>query len=131
MAHENDTILIQALTDSYSGQLIRYCGLRDVARQLMGRLVLSRGDFSLVTEGLHKKQRLLEDIETERKRVAEQVTQWERRKAHITRCTETDLLESVLQQVTDAIQEFLDDEAQLRKYLEGSIARSADPSPAP
>jgi hypothetical protein len=131
MVYENDTILIQALTDSYRGQLIRYCGLRDVARQLMGRLVLSRGDFSQVTEGLHKKQRLLEDIETERKRVAEQVTQWERRKAHIARCTETDLFESVLLQVTNAIREFLDDEAQLRKYLEGSIARSADTSPAP
>ena len=81
MVNEHDTILIQELTDSYRGQLVRYCGLRDVTRQLMGKLVLTRGNFSQVTETLRKKQRLLEDIETERTRVARQVIEWQQRKA--------------------------------------------------
>ncbi|MBN1575814.1 MAG: hypothetical protein JW913_04635 [Chitinispirillaceae bacterium] len=131
MVNENDTILIQELTDSYRGQLVRYCGLRDATRQLMGRLVLTRGDFSPVKEHLRKKQEMLEAIEQERSRVTDQVTEWQRRKARITRCAETDLFNEVLQEVTDAIQEFLDDEAQLRKYLESVAARFAVRSASP
>ena len=128
MVNEHDTILIQELTDSYRGQLVRYCGLRDVTRQLMGKLVLTRGNFSQVTETLRKKQRLLEDIETERTRVARQVIEWQQRKAQIARSAETDLFNEVLQKVTDAIREFLDDEAQVRKYLESAVVRQAAPS---
>ena len=128
MVNEHDTILIQELTDSYRGQLVRYCGLRDVTRQLMGKLVLTRGNFSQVTETLRKKQRLLEDIETERTRVARQVMEWQQRKAQIARSAETDLFNEVLQKVTDAIREFLDDEAQVRKYLESAVVRQAAPS---
>jgi hypothetical protein len=124
MAGENDTILIQELTDSFRGQLVRYRGLRDLTRQLMGKLVLSRGDFSQVMDGLRKKQQRLEDVETERRRIADQVTQWQRKKAEMNRGAETDLLNEVLRKVTETIQEFLDDEAQLRKYLEGIAARS-------
>jgi len=73
-----------------------------------------------VTESLRKKQQLIEIIGNERDRVTEQVAQWQRRKGQIARCPETELFDEVLQKVTDAIQEFLDDEAQLRKYLESS-----------
>ncbi|MBN1308604.1 MAG: hypothetical protein JXA18_11840 [Chitinispirillaceae bacterium] len=129
MVNENDTILIQELTDSYRSQLVRYCGLRDVTRQLMAKLVLTRGDVSLVKEHLRKKQQLLEAIERERSRVTEQVAEWQRRKESIGRGTETDLFNEVLKEVTDAIRAFLDDEAQLRKYLESVAAQAASPRP--
>jgi len=124
MTHENDTILIRTLIESYRGQLERYCGLRDTARQVMSRLVLSRGDLSQVTEGLMRKKELLEAIETERSRVAREVAWWQERKAQVEPCAETETFEGVLRQISDAIQEFLEDEAQLRRYLEGVVSRS-------
>lgn len=124
MFHDNDTLLMRDLTDSYSGQLERYGALRDITRQLMGKLVLSRGDFSSVTDGLTRKRQLLDAIETERGRIARQVMMWEKRKAAIARCEDSNRLDTVLQRVTDTIKEFLDDETQLRKYLESCIARA-------
>lgn len=124
MTHENDTILIRTLIESYRGQLERYCSLRDTARQVMSRLVLSRGDLSQVTDGLIKKKELLEAIEIERNRVALEVARWQERKAQFEPCAETEAFEGVLRQISDAIQEFLEDEAQLRRYLEGVVSRS-------
>jgi hypothetical protein len=125
MINDNDTILMRDLTDSYCGQLERYGALRDMTRQLMGKLVLSRGDFSAVTDSLTRKRHLLDTIETERGRVARLILLWEERKATIVHCDDSERLETVLQRVTDTIKEFLDDETQLRKYLEGCIARAA------
>jgi hypothetical protein len=125
MANDNDTILIQTLIDSYRIQLEYYCGLRDLVRQLMGRLVLSRGALSQLTDGLRKKQTLIDAIQSERNRIAECVAEWQLRKASVTGCAAADVLDKVLQQVTEAIQEFLNDEEQLQKYLEGVLARSA------
>lgn len=128
MRNEHDKILVEELTDSFRGQFVRYCSLRDVTRQVMGKLVLTRGDFSRVNDMIRTKQRLLEDIEAERTRIARQVMEWQQRKEQIARSTKTDLLSEVLQQVADVLQEFLDDEAQLRKYLESVMAGRAAPS---
>ena len=124
MLHENDKILIQSLRDSFRCQLDCYNTLRDVVRQIMSRLVLSRGDLSQLVEGFQKKKVLIATIEHERSRVAQQVEQWQQRKAHIGACETIDQFEQVLQKVTDAIQHFLNDEEQLQKYLEGVVART-------
>ena len=124
MAQMNDTILVQVLTDSYRGQLGRYRSLGTIVNKLLGRLVLSRGDLSQVTAGFREKQTVLDAIEEERGRVAELLAQWETRKNGIRPTGAADELDAVLQQVTDAIRNFLDNETQLQQYLEGIIARS-------
>lgn len=124
MPPENDTILIQTLTESYRGQLGRYRSLGTVVNQLLSNLVLSRGGLSQVTAGFRKKQQLLEAIEAERGRVAEMVAQWEYIKNGVGHTDAADELDTVLQQVSDAIRNFLDNETQLQRYLEGIIARS-------
>ena len=129
MTQMNDTILIQALTDSYRGQLGRYRSLNEIVSQLLGKLVLSRGDLSQVTAGFREKQTVVDAIETERCRVAEMVAQWEERKGGIRTTGAADELDAVLQQVTDAIRNFLDNETQLQQYLEGIINRSRTASP--
>jgi hypothetical protein len=124
MAHLNDTILVQTLTESYRGQLDRYRSLGAIVSQLLGKLVLSRGDLSQVTAGFREKQAVLEAIEAERNRMAEMVEQWEKRKSGIGPTGAADELDTVLQQVTDAIRNFLNNETQLQQYLEGIISRS-------
>ncbi len=124
MAHLNDTILVQTLTASYRGQLDRYRSLGAIVSQLLGKLVLSRGDLSQVTAGFREKQTVLDAIEAERNRMAEMVEQWEQRKNGIGPTGAADELDTVLQQVTDAIRNFLNNEMQLQQYLEGIITRS-------
>ena len=124
MTQMNDTILIQTLTDSYRDQLGRYRSLNEIGSQLLGKIVLSRGDLSQVTAGFRQKQTLLEAIEAERCRVAELVSEWEVRKSGIGSTGAADELDAVLQQVTDAIRNFLSNETQLQQYLEGIINRS-------
>ena len=128
MVDDNDTILMRYLTDSYRGQLERYGALRDITRQLMGKLVLSRGDVHAVTDGLTRKRRLLDEIEAERRRIERQIRTWEERKAAIARCVESDRLDGILQRITDTIKEFLDDETQLGRYLESCITRAGSAS---
>ena len=85
---ENDTILIQDLTDSFSRQLQWYRQLRDLVRKILGRLVLSRGDTSGVITGFEHKKALLDKIEDERNRSADLVEEckpkvdWSRGKLH-------------------------------------------------
>ena len=128
MASINDTILIQSLADSYRGQLERYRSLDELVCQLMSRLVLSRGDLTRITSGFREKKMLIDAIEDERMKVADLVVQWEERKKMIGRSAATDDFENVLQQVTEAIRKFLDDEAQMQQYIEGIITRSRAPS---
>ena len=125
MRDEHDTILVRTLTDSFRSQLERYGALRDLTRQLLGKLVLGRGVLSALSDGLQKKRQLLEAIERERSRVARLVGEWEQRKTEIARTDETDCFDDLLRQVTDTIREFLDDESQMRRYLEGVVSRSS------
>jgi hypothetical protein len=127
MAPINDTILIQTLIDSYRGQLERYRSLDDIVRQLISRLILSRGDMSQVSAGFREKQALIDAIETERVRVADLVARWELRKTAIGHSDSTDAFDVLLQQVADTIRRFLEDETQLQQYLEGIIARTKMP----
>ena len=130
MTSINDTILIQTLSDSYRGQLGRYRSLDDIVRQLISRLVLSRGDLSQAASGFREKQTLLGAIERERTRVADLVAQWELRKTAIGHSAIADDFDALLHQVADAIRRFLEDETQLQQYLEGIIARSQTPMPS-
>lgn len=126
----NDTILIQTLADSYRGQLARYRSLDCIVRQLISRLILSRGDMAQVTSGFREKQTLLDEIEMERTRVADLVARWESRKTAIGHTDSADEFDELLNQVADTIRRFLENEKQLQQYLEGIIARSQSPAPS-
>ncbi len=132
MTNENDTILVKELIESYRGQFDRYCSLRNLTRELMGRLVLRRGDLSAVFDTLRKKQVLLEAVEAERTRIAGRVTEWQKRKNEIAPCEATYMLNDILNKVADVIREFLDDEFQVRRYIENVSARkTVQPSSFP
>lgn len=128
---DNDTILMRDLTVSYQSQLARYRSLRDVVRQLMSKLILSRGDLSGMIASLEKKQQLLKDIESERDRTAPLVAHWETRKTLVSPGSGGELLNTVLQQIADTIREFLDEEDQLRKYIERIISSKQPVSTTP
>ncbi|NLG17663.1 MAG: hypothetical protein GX556_10070 [Fibrobacter sp.] len=117
---ENDTILIQELADSFRRQLQWYRELRDLVRKILGRLVLSRGDISGVIAGLEKKKDLLENIQNERSRTSAMVEKWQSRKG-LMEVGETQALDEVLEQTGTAIREFLDEEEQLKKYIESIV----------
>lgn len=124
MVNDNDTILIRTLNESYQSQLELYNGMRTIVRQLMSRLVLSRGDLAQLAESLQKKMQFLAAIEKERTRIAEYVETWQSRKNSVPASAETDELNETLQKVSDAIQAFLHDEAQLQTYLQGVMSRT-------
>jgi hypothetical protein len=128
MMTDNDTILIQTLTDSYLRQLDLYSELRDVVRQLLSKLVLSRGDLSPVVGSFQRKKELVEAVDAERKAVGEHIVIWQERKKTVERTPESERFEAILQKVTDTIREFLNDEEQLRIYIEGVISRNRTPA---
>jgi len=125
MNDKDDTILVQTLTDSFRRQLDWYMELREVVRQLMSRLVLSRGSLSQLTDGLQKKKQLVEEIEAERHRIAGPMSLWLERKNSIIAGDDVESFDKLLQMVTAAIKDFLDDEDQLRVYLEGILSRTS------
>lgn len=124
MVNDNDTILIRTLNESYQSQLELYNGMRTIVRQLMSRLVLSRGDLAQLADSLQKKMQFLDAIEKERARIAGFVELWQSRKNSVHVSAATDELNETLQKVSDAIQAFLYDEAQLQTYLQGVITRT-------
>jgi hypothetical protein len=121
--NEHDTILIQELTSSYSQQLIWYKELKDVVRKILSRLILSRGNMTELIAGLEKKQRLMECIETERKRILASVQIWQENKFQFTANDEVNFFNDILTKTSDAIKDFLDEEEKLKKYLEGIIKK--------
>lgn len=128
MTSYNDKILIQTLTGSFRRQLDIYTRLRDIVRQLLSKLVLSRGDLSGVSGSFQRKKELVDKIENERNSISDHIDQWQKRKNDIERTDDVEQLEEVLRKVTDTVQEFLKDEDQLRTYIEGVISRNQTPA---
>ena len=128
MTSYNDTILIQTLTGSFRRQLAIYGQLRDVVRQCMSKLVLSRGDLSPVNLSFQRKKELIDAIQNERNGISDHIEQWQKRKNNIKKTVDVELLEEILQNVSDTVQEFLKDEEQLRTYIEGIVTRNQTPA---
>lgn len=128
MTTNNDKILIQTLAGSFRRQLVIYTRLRDVVRQLLSKLVLSRGDLSPVNGSFKQKKELIDAIENERSTISGYIDEWQKRKNDIERTDDVEQLEEILRKVTDTVQEFLKDEDQLRTYIEGIISRNQTPA---
>ncbi|MBN1129365.1 MAG: hypothetical protein JXA71_10280 [Chitinispirillaceae bacterium] len=122
--NENDTLIIRELKDSYDQQLRYYRALTDTVRNIMGRLVLSRGDFGSVTTGLTEKRRLLTCIEEERTRTAGHVRFWQERKEQFSGTAVAQEFDGVLRETENNIRDFLDAEEQLKHYIEGILRKA-------
>jgi hypothetical protein len=125
MMDENDILLILQLKETFSSQLSWYRDLRDLVRKILSRLVLSRGDVSGVISGLEKKKKLLETIEAERNRTADIVMQWQQRKSNLKSDQSVEDLNVILDQMGTVIREFLDEEEQLKNYLQSIIRKES------
>jgi hypothetical protein len=121
--NEHDIILIQELTESYRLQLIWYTELRELVRKILSRLILSRGDMTELLTGLEKKQKILKNIDDERKKSFESVQKWQTIKSQIQPNAATKIFDEILQKTSIAIKEFLDEEEKLKRYLEGIIKK--------
>lgn len=124
---DNDTILIQELKSSFSLQLGWYKELLNLDRKMMSRLVLSHGDMSGIVSGMEKKNRLIDMIQMERNRTSSMINLWQQKKNSVChKNSEGLLLDKILEQIENVIQEFLLEEEQLKKYINGLIKKSPD-----
>ena len=119
----NDKILIQRLTAVLTGQLEHYREMRDLVRKMLSRVVLSRGDISGVIPCLEKKKRLFDVIESDRQECSDLFAQWQNRKGSIKEDALVAQMNSILDQTEITIREFLDEEEQLKKYIEKNITK--------
>jgi len=122
---DNDTILIRELKNSYVMQLDWYRELGMVVQKILGKLILSRGDISGLVSGLEKKQKILAFIENERNRVSDYVKQWQERKKCVANEDEVQELNLLLTDVEKAIKAFLNEEDQLKKYIERLLEKDS------
>jgi tRNA C32,U32 (ribose-2'-O)-methylase TrmJ len=123
--NDNDTILIRELKNSYTMQLGWYRELGMLVQKILGKLILSRGDISGLVSGLEKKQKILAFIENERNRTSDRVKQWQERKKYVTNEDEVQELNSILTDVEKVIKAFLNEEDQLKKYIERLIEKDS------
>jgi hypothetical protein len=121
---DNDKILIQELKTSFLRQTALYKELREAVTKTLGKLVLSRGELSALKGDFERNKTLLETIERERAGGAENVERWHKRKTEIP-VKETEELNGILDQTQVAIREFLDEEENLKKYLERIVRKGS------
>jgi hypothetical protein len=110
--------LISLLSTSFSRQLARYRELSDLVQKTLGKLVLTRGDVSQVMDNFKHKQEILEAIIEERGRVENDVATWQQNKNNFPDSPAVSGLNELLKETASTISEFLEGEAQLKRYLE-------------
>jgi len=114
----NDSDLISLLSTSFTKQLMWYRELSDLVHKTLGQLVLSRGDVTQVMENFTRKQKILDMIVEERDHISGSVDLWQKCKKGIKDGQASDELDDLLKKTAAVISEFLDGEAQLKRYLE-------------
>ncbi len=117
----NQTELIDRLTESFTKQTDWYRRLNDLGQQILGRIVLSRGDLSGVMPLFEEKRRLLDEIMLERHNIQGGVDAWQEMKPHLKRSSEADALDEILGRAETAIFDFMKSEEQLSKRLQHYI----------
>jgi hypothetical protein len=120
----SDTMLVKELTDTFNYQILMYRELKLLVQKMIGKLVLSRGDMSGLLSSMEQKKKLIESIENERFQHSDAIMQWQLKKNNVTMSPEIGVLERVLDDTGCAIREFIDEEEQLRTYLEKCIQKS-------
>ncbi|MBN2036974.1 MAG: hypothetical protein JW768_09560 [Chitinispirillaceae bacterium] len=121
---ENGTLIIRELKESFLRQLCYYRDLCGIVQKIVGDLILSRGDAGSIKEDLERKRELLARIELERAGIAGQVGAWQECKGELGASADAQELDGVLQETEKVIRNFLDGEAQLKKYLERVLSKA-------
>lgn len=119
-----DSLLVKELTDTFNYQMQMYRELKVLVQKMIGKLVVSRGDMSGLLSSMEQKQKIIESIESERSRHSDAIMQWQLKKNNVTMSPEVGVLEKVLECTGCAIRDFIDEEEQLRTYLEKCIRKS-------
>jgi hypothetical protein len=119
-----DSLLVKELTDTFTCQMQMYRELKVLVQKMIGKLVISRGDMSGLLSSMEQKQKIIESIESERSRHSDAIMQWQLKKNNVTMSPEVGVLEKVLESTGCAIRDFIDQEEQLRNYLEKCIRKS-------
>jgi hypothetical protein len=121
----DDSALISALVASYERQLALYEELATVVQKTLSQVILTRGDVSGLMGNFERKQKLLDRILKERADVQPLVVQWQERKAGIPQSGRTMRLDALLSKIQSVIRGFLDNEEQLKKYLEHVVKKGS------
>jgi hypothetical protein len=119
----DDTTLISELVASYRRQLSLYQGLTALVQKTLSQVIMSRGDVSGLMGSFGQKKDMLESILAERSGAEPLVKAWHERKDKVTKDSRTAQLDSLLSKTQAVIQEFLDSEEQLKKYLEHVVRK--------
>ncbi|MBN1603509.1 MAG: hypothetical protein JW915_18005 [Chitinispirillaceae bacterium] len=119
-----DSLLVKELTDTFNYQMQMYRELKVLVQKMIGKLVISRGDMSGLLSSMEQKQKIIESIESERSRHSDAIMQWQLKKNNVTMSPEVGVLEKVLECTGCAIRDFIDEEEQLKIYLEKCIRKS-------
>jgi hypothetical protein len=114
----DDRTVISLLSASYSRQLRLYEELIILVNKTLGQLTLSRGNVAGVMGNFEKKQKLIEEIVSERRAMGAAASLWKNRKNTAPPSRDRNELEGFLLKTEIAIKEFLDVEDQLKRYLE-------------
>jgi hypothetical protein len=120
----SQNMLVKELTDTFNCQIQMYRELKILVQKMIGKLVLSRGDMSGLISSMEQKKKIIESIECERSMHSDAIMQWQITKNNVTMTPEIGLLEKVLEDTGSAIKDFIDQEEQLRTYLEKCIQKS-------
>jgi hypothetical protein len=118
-------MVIRRLTGSYRRRVESYDALGDIVLKILGRLILSRGDFSGVKSDFEEKQILLDRLEKERVATMIDVEIWQNRKSSLSGEKEAQEFDRELLRAESAIRRFLEAEDQLKRYLEQLAGRNA------
>lgn len=119
---ENDTILIHKLKNSFGLQLQWYKELLDLDRKMMSKLVLSRGDISVIITGTETKNSLINKVQAERSNACEMIELWQQRKTEINSNDEERVaLDKIFGEIENVIGAFLREEDLLKKYIDGVL----------
>jgi hypothetical protein len=80
--------------------------------------------MSGLLSSMEKKKKMLELIEIERHSHSDAIMRWQLMKNNVTMTPEVTILEKVLEDTGSAIKEFINEEEQLRTYIEKSMQKS-------
>ena len=121
-------MVIRNLTGSYRRQVAWYADLESVVGKILGRLILSRGDFAGVKADFEEKQRLLDRIEQERRDTVRDREIWRMRKNALSGEKEACEFDEVLLHAEVVIKKFLEAEGQLQRYVEQRMRQEHVPA---
>lgn len=117
-----DFLLVgKKLITSYTRQIEYFEDLNVLGQKILGKLTLSRGDFTGVMVMFEEKNEISKFIEKERESIRESVVLWQDNKDSLSKYPILEDVDLILDKMEIAIKTFLDTEDQLKKYLEHSM----------